>query len=178
MTDDFFQRVAKDLPNFPMPVIKQWLEHAAGDGWPPRHDKFGEPLGRWRNVLAQRGVVFWRTVTWAPEARALRLSELDYESELTVRKIRRAFENGLPHAPDLPVAGASDRVRTFIGIVTKTGRLPVPPVLLRKRCGVLEALDGFHRLAALFPSSQRRDEPTAAPHDFWVASGGADPIDW
>jgi len=149
MDENQFNRIAVDLPNFPEPGIRMWLDHAIGDGWPPKHDKFGEPMGRWWNVLAHRPLGFWRAVTWTTEHIPLDLTSMDYESELIIKKMANAYAAGLDFDPDIPIQDSSARIGGFVKIIGDTGRMPVPPIFLRLPSGKLEALDGLHRLAAL-----------------------------
>jgi hypothetical protein len=175
MTEDFFQKVALDLPNFSLQVIRQWFEHGMGDGWPPRLDRFGELTGRWRNVLAQRGLEFWRGVEWSLERGPWATRMLAAESYLAVESMRIAYESGLDHAELIPIPGSSARIGTFVRIIEATGRMPVPPILLLVKDG-LEVLDGYHRLAA-FVHVQENGGSVEPEQEVWVArASNAQPV--
>jgi hypothetical protein len=87
--------------------------------------------------------------------------------QITVENMRAAFANGLEHPPGMVIKGSSTRIGAFVKILQDTGRLPVPPVFLRKSGG-LEILDGCHRIAALL-HVQAAGAPTTA-HNLWIAS--------
>jgi hypothetical protein len=57
--------IQEKLPNWPDPVVNEWLPYFANDiGWPP-----AEPLGkdRWGGILGSRPLIWWADVTWKEE---------------------------------------------------------------------------------------------------------------
>jgi len=163
VNEAFYEKVAADLPNFPRPVIEQWLGHGVDWGWPPPFDKFGEPEGPWRRLLGDWGLEFLRGLRWTLERGALDPSKLGGEGHFTVKIMVAAYEG---KAGEL-MKGDNGRIASLVDFIEKNGRLPASPVLHVRRDG-LNVLDGCHRIAALFhvQATGGRTEPL---YDMWVA---------
>jgi hypothetical protein len=166
---DFYERAARDLPNFPPAVIRQWFWHAEEAGWPPHLNVAGFPVGPWANVLGhRRPFAFWRTVTWAPARLNITLASLEPDSLQVVSRMVMAYNLGLPAIPNMTTSNYRARITNFLTILPTTRRLPHPPLLLRVGPG-FEVLDGNHRLAALF-HAQANGVLVDLLHETWVAA--------
>jgi hypothetical protein len=168
MSDTFYDRAAQGLPNFPREVVELWFEHVESEGWPPTLDARGLATGQWRErIFRDRPMAFWRSVSWSCERHPLALMSIEPGTRDMVSRLAEAFGADLPHPIDVPLAGASQRIREFVAILRQAGRLPRPPVLLATSMG-FEVLDGFHRLAAL-AHAHNRGVTVERLHDAWVA---------
>lgn len=109
------------LPSFPRPVIDLWFDHAAGQGWPPPLDHNGVPTGHWRNVLGDRPLAFWRTVSWTHERVPITLGLLEPKSAHVVGGIMAAFNLGLPGGiPGMTTVDYRRRIEAFRAILLRT----------------------------------------------------------
>src|SRR5262249_17505235 len=78
MNDSFYERAARDLPNFEPEVVRLWFEHVESAGWPPTFDAQGLATGVWRSrVFRERPIAFWRSVSWSLERVALTIMSLE-----------------------------------------------------------------------------------------------------
>lgn len=82
------------LPNFPVEVLEEWLlPYANSEGWPPAQTVEASPNGRWRYLLSNRPLAYWRSITWRKHERHISIHNLDpgYQ-EIMVKMVLAAVQ--------------------------------------------------------------------------------------
>lgn len=136
------------LPNFPDEVLADWLlPYAKSEGWPPAPSESEKPLKRWRYLLRNQPLSYWRSLRWEKVERHVSISELNRESqEIMVHMVLGALKDQInlysSSIPDL-----KERFSRIVAYIKEHGVLPRPPALIREPTG-LGILDGNHRMAA------------------------------
>ncbi|MEK9157612.1 MAG: hypothetical protein AAB638_00290 [Patescibacteria group bacterium] len=140
--DDLFDQIAKDLPNFPHEVIRDWLlPYAKTDGWPPTSERWAYLLPMAINDLDDLKLLKWSLVK-------LDLAQTQYS-----RGTLSAF-NGMYKAHVLRENNAYSaqnmggrRLINPLKYILEKGDFPKPIVILVEN-GEHFILDGNHRFLA------------------------------
>lgn len=138
------------LPNFPCEVLEEWLlPYATSEGWPPADTDDSALRGRWRYLLKNMPLEFWKSLTWNKVQRHISIQDLSNScQEVMVSMVLAAIENHnniySASIPDL-----KERFHRIVAHIRATGNLPCPPVLICEGDG-LGIVDGNHRMAAYF----------------------------
>ncbi len=132
--------IQEDLPNFPADVIDQWLlPFAETDGWPP-------DAPRWKHLLTNTDLNYWRTVNWALEEVAL--EELPFTSKAAdqINGLIEAYVDGVQN--DFALAlGARGLERFQFQQNLLQQAVPLRSVVLVNHGEGFDVMDGNHRLA-------------------------------
>lgn len=168
----------QSLPNFPDEVLADWLlPFASAEGWPPARDEESAPQGRWRFLLDDRPLRYWRSLSWAQVERHVSFDDLGIESRgIMVQIVLGAVAEQSNNYTDA-IHNLRPRFWRVAEHIWHSGRLPKPPTLLAASDG-LSILDGNHRMAAylycygyfkLDPGSELQLK-TEEIQRYWIAS--------
>lgn len=139
-----FDTIKKDLPNFPDEVIRDWLEpFAKGLGWPPTKN-----VG-WVEILIEP-LHFWQNTAWNKEKinpKDLPLTEFSTE---IIKNIREFYDLGIWNlAMHIMGRDGQQKYINSIKYIIEHGIFRNPIILL-KRKGGYDIVDGNHRFLAWF----------------------------
>lgn len=160
---DLVQAIMADLPGLPEEVAEGWLvPHAQrpGFGWPPA--KAGKE-GPWSQLLAGRGLAWWRERLWHCEPLPMQLDVMSHVTKFQVERLLRACAEGRDYMPD-----SRHRVDTVSAQITKAGTWEHAVVAYPDADG-LSLIDGHHRLAALEAARRAQPDKVAERHAVWIA---------
>jgi hypothetical protein len=166
-----FDDLRKDLPNWPLAVLEDWLLYFAREpdlGWPPP-----EPLGnhRWSGILGHRPLSWWKKVTWKKEKATCGLLNLCPRSRQLTQMIHDEIHAGTADNVE------SRRYKIQVQYILEHGVFLNALIAMRSQDGLL-VLDGYHRVAALhglqllpnaFFEKPNRQKPLAA-QDAWIGT--------
>jgi hypothetical protein len=144
-----FDRIKRDLVNFPNQIIETWLVPFACEiGWPPPSESSEFSFSRWNSILNGKPLSFWQRLVW--ERKDLNLNETLFtentKSHLSglldayVRNVKNDYYYYLGKS-------GLERFKQLVHHLMYNGELPEPIIFLKLENG-LELLDGTHRLAA------------------------------
>lgn len=153
-----FEKIKKDLPNFPDEVIKDWLEpFAISDGWPPT-----EP--RWKNLLG-RPVEEWMEVSWKHTEVNLKTLAFSRESHDAIDGLHQAYNLSKINTFSslLGEAGKQRYMNAFYYLI-EHGIFPKPIVIL-KQGSFHHIVDGNHRFLAWTSALKFEQEIKEVPED-------------
>jgi len=160
------EQVAADLPNFPEDVISQWIGYyAETEGWPPP-----EPLdGRWKDLLANRNLDYWRSLSWKLESFYPPSLELIENSSSLIQQIIGFHAKGESNNYSAYMGEeAKTRFHNLLYYLRVHGNLPCPAILIDHN-NKYEVMDGNHRIAAYLLWEYWKDEAPFQKEPFPVA---------
>lgn len=151
---ELYERIAKDLPNFPDDIIKQWIGHyAKSDGWPPSNNYSSPPSGKWYGTLQGKPLSFWRELNWYEKE--IDINRIKFDSDFGDMSDRLIIEYTTKNFTSFTIQDGKRRFDGIVLYIIKNGSLPVKPILLYQN-NEYEILDGNHRIAAyIFCSSSK-----------------------
>jgi hypothetical protein len=145
---DYFEKIKKDLPNFPDDVVEQFLlPYAKKLGWPPENCK-NDSNNRWKNILRSNDLAYWRQVGWNKEILKLSPHELlskDYKIVVDLMRTNVQVQDTFYRI-------MLDSKERFDRICLHLKQESVYPrtVAIERIGGKYRILDGCHRLSAYF----------------------------
>ena len=151
--------IEKDLPNFPLDIIDQWIVYHAEDRvWPPAATDGEMPNSDWILLLKEKPLSYWKSIEWKEEKFKIEKNDFDLLDASMIVNIINAYTKGEfnNYSLDPGFYGFQERPRfdTILDYLIENGELPRKPIVLKQE-NHLEVVDGFHRLAAYFTA---RDE--------------------
>lgn len=140
----------RTLPNFPPPILEDWLlPYAQTAGWPPALDDISPPEGRWRYLLKIRPLGYWKSIRWTEVTKHLSIHQLEKSyQDISVQIVLGALK-GQRNLYSDSIKDLPQRFNSIVTYLRENGNFPRPPVLLAEPSG-LAVVDGNHRLAAYF----------------------------
>lgn len=136
------------LPNFPTEILEEWLfPYAESEGWPPAESDDGQLCGRWRYLLGNKPLRFWRALRWEKVQRHISVYDLNAECQDVMLKLVLASVRGETNLYSVSIPNLKMRFDRIVEHIRATGELPCAPTLVPERYG-LSIVDGNHRMAA------------------------------
>lgn len=153
----------KALPNFPGPLLNEWLVTYVADLVP-------EVTARGWKILRGRSILVWRTISWNMEKVdliAIVNSRLNRESNDRIVEMERGyFEETNDYSQAIP--DGKCRTLDVLKYLQANRVFPVRPVFLAELDGKLDIVDGNHRVLA-FIRAMKMYPPAADPvQELWV----------
>ena len=169
-------QIIKDLPNFPVDVVEQFLLPYAEDfGWPPgkREDDLNN---NWKYILRKNDLIYWREVKW--NKKTLKLSPhnlLPKDIEIVVN-LMQANVQGKTTLFSLAMPKSKERFDRICSYLKREGMFP-KTVAIEQIGDRFRIVDGSHRLSAYFYLRgwfKIKDEKVLClnvkeEQDYWVA---------
>lgn len=136
------------LPNFPAEVLEEWLlPYALSEGWPPAPSGSAALSGRWRYLLKNQPLDYWRSMEWSMVERHVSIHDLDSEfQKIMVQMVLGAIQ-GQFNLYSSQIKDLTPRFNRIKEHFSQFGTHPKPPALLAEPHGLTIA-DGNHRMAA------------------------------
>jgi hypothetical protein len=157
--------ISKSLSNFPRDIIIQWVAYyAETEGWPPPN-----PLsGRWKSLLGDRGLEYWKSLSWNLEKFYPSSFELvDGSSKIIQDIVGFHALNEENDYSRFMGEEAVHKLHQIIQYLRENGDLPCAPILIDHK-GKYEILDGYHRVTAYLLCEQWKDTKTFQKEPFPV----------
>lgn len=140
---DAFQEARLTFPSMPEEVFQLWLDdRIRTNGWPP----VSLP---WLGALRELPLSFWAQAQWNRETITLNYDELTEKAQHIVDGLIQANFYGASNAYSNYLDDSKQRFNQIIEFVKAEHGLPGKPIFLEVN-GLLEIVDGSHRLAAFF----------------------------
>ncbi len=141
-----------DLPNFPTEVLSDWLlPYAKTEGWPPSHGYNEPPQKRWRYLLRNKPLSYWRSLSWEKIDRHISIHDLDIENKTTMVQMVLGAVKDHQNMFTMQIPNLKDRFFSVVSYLREHGTIPKPPIIIKGTTG-LSIIDGNHRMAAYFYS--------------------------
>jgi hypothetical protein len=163
--DETIRTLLRDiLPNFPDALAEEWLA--------PYVSELGAPqsYGRWLNILAGKPLDFWRDVSWTLAGIDLVVavqSSLTSACNAALTEMERAYFDGIAN-PYSQISDGRERTLLTLTFLQKHRVFPNPPAFFCYPTGLLEIVDGNHRMLA-FILAMRMHPPAANPmQHVWI----------
>jgi hypothetical protein len=153
------------LPNVPDALAEEWLA--------PYVRELGAPqsYGRWLYILAGRPLDFWRNVSWDLERVdlvTLVQSKLTSSCNRTLTEMETAYFEGTPNPYSQQIPDGRERTLQAITFLQTHHVFPCPPAFLCLPNGMMEIIDGNHRMLA-FVRAMKMHPPAANPvQSIWL----------
>jgi hypothetical protein len=164
--DQTTRALLKDaLPNFPDALAEEWLA--------PYVSELGVPQssGRWLNILAGRSLDFWRNVSWSLERIDLIIliqSKLTSACNRALTEMEMAYFDGITNPYSKQIPDGRERTSRALTYLQTHHVFPSPPAFLCHPNGMVEIVDGNHRMLA-FILAMKLHPPAAKPiQDVWL----------
>jgi hypothetical protein len=164
--DDKSRALLKDLlPNFPDALATDWLM--------PFVDELGAPRssGRWLNILAGRPLKFWRNVSWTLERVDLVLivqSRLTSGCNLGLTEMETGYFEGVSNVYSQQIPDGRERTLQALAFLEAHRVFPRPPALLRYPSGMMEIVDGNHRMLAFVRAMKMHPQAADPVQGIWI----------
>ncbi len=147
----------KDLPNFPLEVLEDWLlPYAKSDGWPPKLSanpfEQGKITDRWRYLLSEKSLSFWRSVIWKKCEQHVSIHDIEPEGRHTICQMLLGAVRNEENFYTAGIQNLKPRFNRIKDYLLEHGTFPKPPTLLVSANG-FKIMDGNHRMAAYFYAS-------------------------
>ena len=145
---DYFEKIKKDLPNFPDDIVEQFLLPFANKlGWPPENCK-NDANNRWKDILRSNDLAYLRQLEWNKKTLKLSPHELlPKDCEMVVDLMRTNVQGQFTFYSEM-----SDSKERFDRICLYLKQECVYPrtVAIERIGEKYRILDGCHRLSAYF----------------------------
>lgn len=138
------------LPNFPREVLEEWLlPYAESEGWPPAEADDGSLCNRWKYLLANKTLKFWKAINWEKVQRHVSIQDLNESCRNVMMSMVLAAVKDQSNFYSDSIPDLKPRFERIVEHIRATGKLPCPPTLIHESDG-LSIVDGNHRMAAYF----------------------------
>ncbi|MDZ4178921.1 MAG: hypothetical protein U1E29_06785 [Coriobacteriia bacterium] len=157
---DFFPSIPQD--------VREWLdERASYLGWPPAGDE-------WYGVLRGLSLATWQRLEWERRVVALDPATLTGDTKLIVSGLYDAVFDGVQN--EYSGLGCSQqKIAEIIEYVRANNELPGVLIFLEGDDGLLDVVDGCHRLALYFALCRQMatQQVLGGTCDAWVGRIGS-----
>jgi hypothetical protein len=144
------EALKKSLPNFPDEVLRDWLlPYAMTEGWPPSDTLEALPERRWRYLLRNQPLGYWRSISWQQVKRHISIYDLSAVYQDIMVQMTLGAVTGQRNLYSTSIPDLKQRFYRIVEHIGAHGVLPKTPALLEED-GALSVLDGNHRMAAYF----------------------------
>lgn len=153
------------LPNFPDALAEEWLAPYVIEEGPPTSS------GRWLRILAGKSLDFWRSVSWRLETVDLVVllqTRLTPASSRSLSEMEMGYFEGVSNPYSLGIPDGKERTLSALSFLQEHQIFPSPPAFLCHPDGMMDIMDGNHRILAfvramkMYPPSAKRNQ------DAWI----------
>jgi hypothetical protein len=169
MNEETRALLKKALPNFPDALLEEWLAPYVSMEGPPQSS------GRWRGILAGKPLDFWRNVSWDLERVdlvSIVQSRLTPADNRALTEMESGYFEGISNPYSQQIPDGKERTLRALTFLQTHHVFPCPPAALCHPDGMMEIVDGNHRMLA-FVRAMKMHPPAASPiQNIWIGRAG------
>jgi len=138
-----FQEARASLQNIPEEIFQLWLDdRIKSRGWPP--------LGiNWHGYLLGHPLSFWQETKWSKEFIKINYDSIADISKNILDDLMDSFNTGRVTLTTMFVGDSIPRMNNINKYISETNKLPGGPIIVILNNGLLEIVEGNHRVAVL-----------------------------